>query len=106
MDILEDEGVCGIQTFADEKSLIDALCAGKILAAVVGTVSADMYQKENPTIKRVEVDLGKPWGKGAGVCIKKERTDLSEKVSKAIAELKQEGVIADLQRKWFGRVLD
>jgi len=46
--------------------------------------------------------LGGPYGEGIGVGIREEDDDLREMFNQAIAEAKEEGVISELSKKWFG----
>lgn len=45
---------------------------------------------------------GGPFGKGVGVGIRQEDTDLAEMFNKAIAEAKADGTINRLAQQWFG----
>lgn len=101
-EILEENGVRNIKAVENEHDLLLMLKFGKIAAAIIYPRGGEYFAQQNSEIKLVKVTLDKPWGFGAGIGIKKDRKELQAQVQKAVDELKQEGIIRQLQIKWFG----
>lgn len=103
--LLEEKEYKNLSIFEHEQDMLLALKYGRISTAVVSIASAAFFKKHYPEIQIKKIALDTPWGQGAGICISKDNSKLITKLEKAIAELKEEGVIDELQEKWFGGVI-
>jgi ABC-type amino acid transport substrate-binding protein len=105
-DIAEEYHIDNIATVEEERDIIMMLKFNKICAAIVGPKIAKFFQKKHPEIKIKKIKTDRPWGYGAGIGVKKTRTKLIQDLTRAVDELKKEGVIDELKEKWFGKALD
>ncbi len=70
--------------------------------AVVGVDLVPLLQKQFPELRVVTISLPDSWKIfGNGIGINKENKDLIKNVTAALQELKEEGVIDSLEKKWF-----
>jgi octopine/nopaline transport system substrate-binding protein len=94
-----------IRSYDTQENLDLDLQAGRVDAALA---SASYWYPLMQTEKGAEFTLigpgldGGPFGKGVGVGIRQEDTDLVEMFNKAIAEAKADGTINRLAQEWFG----
>ena len=74
---------------------------GKSKAAAVDPSLVTRFQTQCPEIKVLRLPLpASEHALGNGICISKKNTALAAQVKQAIAELTQEGKIAELEKKW------
>lgn len=74
---------------------------GKTEAALVEPAIARKFKEKYPEIMMLDVPLGaEDFVQGVGIVIKKENTKLIEHVRSAVNQLKADGTIAELERKW------
>ncbi len=74
---------------------------GKSFATVVDYSLLPRIQKQYPEAKVAFLPLPpSQQSLGYGVCVNKEHSELSQKVKNAIEELRQEGKLAELEKKW------
>ncbi len=104
--VLQDYGIKNIISVATENDLLSQIKSGKALIVFAGQFRADFFHRQDPDVKIFKMQLDEPWGFGAGMCIKKGRTELMSAVKKIVDELKADGTITQLQYKWFGRTFD
>ena len=96
------EGV-EIKALDGTPDLILELQHGKSQAALFEPHIAEAMRAKFPEIQLRSIHLPQEeWVLGNGIGIKKERSLLIQKVTQAIDELKREGVIGQLEEKWFG----
>jgi octopine/nopaline transport system substrate-binding protein len=94
-----------IRAYDTQENLDLDLQAGRVDAALA---SAAYWQPLMETEKGEDFVLigpgfdGGPFGKGVGVGVRKEDTDLVEMFNKAIGEAKADGTINRLAQQWFG----
>lgn len=75
---------------------------GKSLAAAVDSKVGKKLDLEHQDLKSVILPLPKDkWDLGYGIGIKKERTDLIEKIKQALSAIEQDGTLKTLKEKWF-----
>ncbi|MBA3751527.1 transporter substrate-binding domain-containing protein [Candidatus Dependentiae bacterium] len=78
------------------------LMYGKSFAALLENPAADDIALKQPDIKVVRVKLPPEMqAQGNGIAIHKKQTALTQQVTQAIEELKQDGTITTLEKKWF-----
>ncbi len=93
-------------TNAETVPLADAIqCLTGLQSGLYNAVIADYpvmayYCQESYT--DLEVVAAIPTGEQYGIVISKDNPGLTEAVNKALAELQEDGTIAELQQKWFG----
>lgn len=102
-EALEEHGITNIMTLEHRQDLTLPLKHNQAFAIVVGPRHALAIQKQHPEIKILKIPLDKPWGEGVGLGIKKGNHELKEKLEKAVQELKEDGTIEALKKKWFGK---
>jgi ABC-type amino acid transport substrate-binding protein len=74
---------------------------GKTDAAFVEPAIARKFKEKYPEIMMLDVPLGpEDFVQGVGIVIKKDNTKLIEHVRSAVNQLKADGTIAELERKW------
>ena len=73
---------------------------GKSIAAVLEPAVACVLQKKHPELKVFNVELSES-NKGHGVGICKENKTLTASIEEAVKELKADGKIKELEKKWF-----
>lgn len=74
---------------------------GKADAALVEPAIAQKFKKRFPEIQLLDVPLEKEdQVQGVGIALKKGNRDLIQELEQAVNELKREGVIEELQKKW------
>jgi octopine/nopaline transport system substrate-binding protein len=94
-----------VRSYDTQENLDLDLEAGRVDAALA---SASYWYPLMQTEKGADFTLigpgldGGPFGKGVGVGIRQEDTDLVEMFNKAIAEAKADGTINRLAQEWFG----
>jgi octopine/nopaline transport system substrate-binding protein len=94
-----------IRAYDTQENLDLDLEAGRVDAALA---SASYWYPLMQTEKGADFTLigpgldGGPFGRGVGVGIRQEDTDLVEKFNKAIGEAKADGTINRLAQEWFG----
>ncbi|HEX5078034.1 MAG TPA: lysine/arginine/ornithine ABC transporter substrate-binding protein [Geminicoccaceae bacterium] len=94
-----------IRSYDTQENLDLDLQAGRVDAALA---SASYWYPLMQTEKGADFTLigpgfdGGPFGKGVGVGLRQEDTDLAELFNKAIAEAKADGTINRLAQQWFG----
>lgn len=99
---IEAEAIPGVDYAAYDTidlAFLDVM-SGQIDAVIADNELAYGFVKQNPTKLKVvgEVFTGELYG----VAVCKNRTDLLEKVNKALAAVKGEGLIDELVTKWIG----
>ncbi len=74
---------------------------GKSVATVVDSSLLPRIQQQYPEIKVLRLPLpSRQQSMGYGICINKDDQKLSQEVRQAIEELRAEGKLAELERKW------
>ena len=90
--------------FKNVYKITDALLElryGKSFAAAVDPSLVSHFQAKYPEIKVLKLPLPPAQQSlGNGICIKKEKQALATQVKQAVAELRAEGKIAELEKKW------
>lgn len=100
-DFLRGEGI-PVKALAGPPEQILDIKYGKSLAAAVDIMVGQKLASEHQGIKNLVLDLPKDkWDLGYGIGINKARTDLIEKLKKALGELKADGTMAKLKEKWL-----
>lgn len=74
---------------------------GKSTATATDHSLLSHLQTQHPELKVLRASLpADQHALGNGVCVRKEEKELADKIRRAIEELKQEGKIAELEKKW------
>lgn len=102
--VLERYGFHNFKSYDCETDMVSALELGQVSAVVISEFEANFLHKQDSNIQVLHIVLDEPWSHGAGIAIKKDRKDLIKNVTEVIQDLKNEGVIALEQQRWFGRV--
>jgi arginine transport system substrate-binding protein len=75
---------------------------GKAQAGLMEPLIAKVMQQKMPGLQLVNIPIDKEhWTRGNGIGIRKDNHALIEKVARAVEELKEEGVISQLEKKWM-----
>ncbi len=78
---------------------VQALKQGKIDAVIIDNEPAKVFVSKNDDLEILnEAFVEEQYA----ICIKKGNTDLTEAINKALAELKSEGVLANIEKNWIG----
>lgn len=105
---LQEKFVCSLDSVKTKsvESILDLVMELKYNKSDVAVVGPDLIvplKKQFPEICVVMQPLPKSWKVlGNGIGINKKNKALIQEVNKAILELKEEGVIDSLEKKWFG----
>jgi len=74
---------------------------GKADAAFVEPAIATKFKNKYPEIQIVDVALApEDQVQGIGIAIRKDKGDLIDSITKAVAQLKADGIIQSLEKKW------
>lgn len=100
-DVLK--GVSGLELrFVDK--IDDAIMAVKYGKSTAGTIDTSLLPRikaQYPDIKVLELPIpGDKQSLGNGICISKNRQELTAQVKQAVKELTNEGKVAELEKKW------
>ncbi len=90
-----------IKGFSNSAKLFKALKKKKIDNIVVDEAVAITYQKKDP--EHLAITSAAINQKAFAIACRKDNSALSEKISRAIADLKADGTYRKLTLKWFGR---
>ncbi len=89
-------------TYLDVPQMPLDLMYHKSWAALQEVPVAEGLSAKQPDLKVLRVPLPPQMQSlGNGIAIAKKRTELAQQVIRAVEELKQEGIIAKLEKKWF-----
>jgi arginine transport system substrate-binding protein len=100
-DFLIQEGI-PIKTMTGPPEQILDIKYNKSLAAAVDSIVGKNLALEHDGLKNIILPLPKEkWDLGNGIGIKKTRTELIDKISVAVDELKTDGTLENLKQKWF-----
>lgn len=78
-----------------------ALKYGKVAAASIDHSLFATLKKQYPELEKLNVPLAlEDCSQGMGVCISRSRPELTAQVEKAVAELRAEGTMGNLEKKW------
>ena len=87
------------------KRLFFDLNRGKTTALLLEPEEAYYIQDRHPNLRLLEVPLPKEkWTDEMGIAIKKGNVKMQAEITKALKELKEEGVMRDLEHGWFKRL--
>lgn len=90
-----------LKYFDGVQDVILDLKYGKSLASSVDPALLPRFLDKYPELKVLSLPLPKEMqSEGNGICLNKADRELANKVKKAIDELKKEGVIFQLEKKW------
>jgi len=74
---------------------------GKSLAMILEPRVAARLQKQNPEMRLLDIPLPKEFQVfGMGIALKKNNTELRSVISKIIEDIKQDGTLTKLEKKW------
>lgn len=77
---------------------VQALVAGKVTAVIIDNEPAKSYVAANDGLKILD---GAYTDEDYAICVAKENTDLLDKINKALAELTEDGTIAEIVEKYI-----
>lgn len=97
-DDIEAAGFGSVMRYANGNEAIMALNSGKIDCVVIDNEPAKAYVAANPGLKILETTYAV---EDYAACFAKENTELLAQFNAALAELKAEGVIADIIAKYI-----
>ncbi len=90
-----------LKTFGDNVTALMDLATGRLEAVVVDEVVGRYYVAKKPDQYAV---LEEHFGtEDYGVGVRKEDTELQQKLDKALADMKQDGAAAKIAEQWFGK---
>lgn len=91
----------GLKYFDGINDVILDLKYGKSLATAIDPPLISRFQEKYPELKVLTLSLPKEMqSQGNGIGINKENRNLAQKVKNAIEELREEGMILQLEKKW------
>lgn len=102
--LLKKYGFKNVRIYRQEPHLVTGLKEGEVTAILVGRVSTDFLQRQQSNLWALKIALDKPYSYGIGVALCKDRQKIIKNVADAIKDLKDDGTIAMLQQKWFGKI--
>ncbi len=94
----EELGIAGINSYPDQQNLLLDVRAGRV-AGAVGDIAG--YQYAFTQMPDLEILARIPTGDRFGIMLPKD-SPLLERVNAAITEIKQDGTLAEIHKKWFG----
>ncbi|MDD6095763.1 MAG: transporter substrate-binding domain-containing protein [Clostridia bacterium] len=77
---------------------VQALVAGKVTAVIIDNEPAKSYVAANDGLKILD---GAYTDEDYAICVAKENTDLLDKINKALAELTEDGTVAEIVEKYI-----
>ncbi len=77
------------------------MSAGRVDCIVVDYAVAIEYQTKHPD--KYEITTAQLTNEPIAICIKKGNTELRDKFDKAIDEVKKDGTLAEISKKWFNK---
>jgi ABC-type amino acid transport substrate-binding protein len=90
-----------IKNLASLNDAVMDLKYGKSTATCIDPSLLSRFQKRYPDLKTIQLPLPlEEQSAGNGICIQKTNTQLISQIRKAIDELKAEGKIKELEKKW------
>jgi arginine transport system substrate-binding protein len=95
------------KTYASMQDAFLDLIAGRVDIVLADTPIAQTWFKQNENGKQFTI-IGKPiidasyFGKGYGIAVRKDETDLLKALNKALADIKADGTYANITKKYFG----
>ena len=98
-EIEEEIGLKEIQKFDTILVAFEALEQGKV-DAIINDYPVNAYI--STTRGKTEVPTKIKTDEQYGIGVRKDNTELLEKVNEALAELKEDGTYAEIYKKWFG----
>lgn len=88
-----------IETFPEYAKILVAMMEGKIEAAVMGDVALPSYMQNSPgKFRVVDGNFGET---SMAVALRKQDTELLEKINQALASLKADGTAQSIRARWF-----
>lgn len=99
-DFLKDEHI-KVKPLAGPPEQILDIKYKKSLAAALDVINARNFSSEHPELKLLVLSLPpEKWDLGYGVGIRKENVELTNKIAAAVEQLKSDGSIAAMEKKW------
>lgn len=90
-----------VRSFDSTLEVLMEVCCNKSQIAVLEPSVARVVLKDFPNLCATSMSLPEDqWVMGFGLGVAKDRPELAEQIRQAIQELKQEGVLAELEKKW------
>ncbi len=86
------------KSFDDIMDAVTAMKAGQLDAIVISQATANLISRKNPGLRRLPELLDT---EDAAIAIKKGNDDLLSAADAVIAQLKNDGTLADMQKRWF-----
>jgi arginine transport system substrate-binding protein len=100
-EFLKNDGIPLKPLVGPPEQILDIKYKKSLAAAVDSTVGAKLAS-EHKGLVNIVLPLPKDkWDLGNGIGIKKSRTDLIDEVTRAVAEIKDNGTLDRLKEKWF-----
>jgi len=100
-EVVRSEPTLRIDNVDGIAGAVMALKYGKCTAVAVDSSLVAELQKQSPELKVLYLPIPpKLQSFGMGVCVNKKNVALSSEIKKAIEEMRQEGTILQLEKKW------
>lgn len=94
-----------ILSLENNNDLVRALKKGKCTAALLEPNVADYYRSRNSKLVTTPLPLPQEWQiRGNGIAIRQDNMELTAKLLQGLQELREEGVLRELEQKWFKQV--
>jgi polar amino acid transport system substrate-binding protein len=95
-----------IKTYDDDAAAYDAMRAGRIDAYASSTVSLLEFVKENPEYTVIPFKSDRWAAEYSTMAFRKEDEPLRAVINDIMVQMKEDGTLAELQEKWFGKAFD
>lgn len=91
-----------VKTYGDYIDAFQDLQNGRVDAVVTDELIGTYYMQKHPdAFKETNIEIGDPTD--FGIAFNKNNTELRDQVQKVMNEMKQDGTMAKISEKWFGK---
>lgn len=94
-----DEAGTSIERFNKGTDAVQALKTGKIDCVIIDVQPAKAYLEKNAELRILEEEFA---NEEYAICVDKKNTELKEKINAALAELKEDGTLQQIQDYYIG----
>ena len=95
-----------VKTYDDDAAAYEALKTNRVDAYASSFNSLNEFAKENPEFTVIEFKSDKWGAEYSVIALRKEDTGLRAIINGTLIAMKEDGTLAKLQEKWFGRSFD
>ena len=94
----DDYGTDAVSEFSKGADAVQALLQGKVDCVIIDNEPAKSYVEANEGLRILSTSYAE---EDYAICIAKENTELLDQVNKALKELKEEGVVDEIIKKYI-----